>query len=85
MKQAKGSASSSCSSSAGLLARHHVLPPEPSLVVRVAVDPLVHLPGGGDRGTGGILLKGLMGLLELYLADGTRIAVELRLCLERGG
>jgi len=62
-----------------------VLPPEPSLVVRVAVDPLVHLPGGGDKDTGAILLKGLMGLLELSLADGMRIVVELRLCLERGG
>jgi hypothetical protein len=84
MKQAKGSASSSCSSSAGLLARHHVLPPEPSLVVRVAVDPLVHLPRGGSRDTAGILLKGLTGLLELSLADGTRIAVLSRAWRLRG-
>ena len=71
---------------AGLLARHRVLPPEPSLVVRVAVDPLVHLPGGGGGGTGGgILLEELLGLLELFLADGAGVAVELRLRLEHGG
>jgi hypothetical protein len=63
IKKAKGSATSSCSSSTDLLTRHHVLPPEPSLVLRVAMDPLVHLPGGRSRGTEGILLKGLIGLL----------------------
>jgi hypothetical protein len=71
---------------AGLFAGHRVLPAEPGLVVRVAVDPLVDLPGGGGGGgPGGVLLEGLLGLLELALADGARVAVELRLRLERGG
>ena len=73
---------------AGLLRRHRVLPAEPGLVIRVAVDPLVHLPGaraGAGGRSGGVLLQGLLGLLKLPLADGARVAVELRLRLERGG
>ena len=47
----------------GLLPGDRVLPPESGLVIYVRVDPLVDIPGGRGGG-GGVLLEGLLGLLD---------------------